>query len=115
MSSRKDRVTITLDSHVVEAGNKAVASGRADSLSGWVNLALIERIEKERRLAAMAEAVAAYEMRFGVISAEEIAEQEHADREAALVVRGSRKQQMQRRGLRKAARGLVTASAIRTS
>ena len=88
MIAKKERLTITVDAHLVKEGNRAVAAGRADSLSGWVNLALSERIAKERRLAAMAGAVAAYEDRFGAISDEEIAAQQRADRRAAIVVRG---------------------------
>jgi hypothetical protein len=61
------------------------------SLSGWVNLALGERAAKERRLRAMADAVAAYEAEFGAISAAEIAAQRRADQRGAVVVRGSRR------------------------
>jgi len=89
--SRKERLTVTVDRALLEAGNDAVAAGRADSLSGWVNLALAERVAKERRLQAMADAVAAYESLFGEITAEEIAAQERADRAAAVVVRGRRR------------------------
>ena len=90
MIAKKERLTITVDAHFVKEGARAVAAGRADSLSGWVNLALAERIAKERRLAAMAEAVTAYEQRFGAISNEEIATQQRADQRAAIVVRGAR-------------------------
>jgi len=88
---RKERLTVTVDANLVEAGNQAVAAGRAESLSGWVNQALAEREAKERRLLAMAAAVAEYESRFGAISAEEIAAQQRADQRAALVVRGPRR------------------------
>ena len=76
---------------LVQAGNEAVASGLAESLSGWVNLALAERAAKERRLRAMAEAVRAYEAEFGEISAEELAIQERRDRASAVIVRGKRR------------------------
>ena len=85
----KERLTVTVDPHLVQAGNDAVAEGRVDSLSAWVNLALIERAAKDLRLRALAGAVAAYETRFGVISAEEIAAQQRADRASARVVRGA--------------------------
>jgi hypothetical protein len=91
MTRRKERLTVTVDAELVEAGNLAVASGRAASLSGWVNLALAERSAKERRLLAMAKAVAGYEARFGVISPEEIAAQQRADQREAIVVRGARR------------------------
>jgi cell division inhibitor SulA len=85
---RKERLTVTVDAELVAAGIRAVKSGRADSLSGWVNDALAEREAKERRLHAMGEAVAAYEAMMGPISDEEIAAQRRADRQTAIVVRG---------------------------
>jgi hypothetical protein len=65
-------MTVTVDRALVEAANAAVASGRASSLSTWVNAALAERAAKDRHLHAMAEAVAAYEAEFGAISAAEL-------------------------------------------
>lgn len=82
---------MTVDPDLVEAGNKAVAEGRVDSLSAWVNLALVEHAAKERRLRALADAVAAYETEFGVIGSEELAAQERADRASARVVRGAQR------------------------
>ncbi|MBI2374150.1 MAG: hypothetical protein HYV07_09135 [Deltaproteobacteria bacterium] len=89
MTNRKERLTVTVDPEWVAAGSEAVAAGRADSLSAWVNTALAERVTKERRLLAMAAAVAAYEREFGEISAEEMAAQARKDLENA-VVTGSR-------------------------
>jgi len=40
MTPSKRRLTVTVDPELVEAGNRAVAEGKADSLSGWVNGAL---------------------------------------------------------------------------
>jgi hypothetical protein len=90
MARRKERLTVTVDAELVVAGNRAVRAGDADSLSGWVNDALAEREAKDRRLRAMAEAVAAYEAEFGVITDEEMAAQKRADQRAAIVVRGAR-------------------------
>ena len=97
----KARLTVTVDSHLLEAGNEAVASKRAASLSAWVNVALAERAGKEKRLQALGEAVAAYERQFGAISAAEIARQERADRAAALVVRGRPRAASRRRARRR--------------
>jgi metal-responsive CopG/Arc/MetJ family transcriptional regulator len=83
----KERVTVTIDSELVEAANRAVAEKRVASLSGWVNLALAERAAKEQRLRALAEAVAFYESEFGQISSAELLAQERADRRNALVIR----------------------------
>ena len=85
----KERLTVTVDPHLVEAANAAVAEGRVDSLSAWVNLALSERAAKDRRLRALADAIGAYESEFGAITAEELAAQERADRASARVVRGA--------------------------
>ena len=89
MTARKERLTVTVDRTLLDAGNQAVADGRADSLSAWVNVALAERAAKERCLAAMRDAVALYEAEFGAISDREIATQAREDRRAAVVVRRS--------------------------
>lgn len=91
MSNRKERLTVTVDSALLEAGQRAVAAGRATSLSAWVNGALTEQVARERRLSALAEAVAAYEAEFGEISEKEMREQARADRAGAEVVRGKTK------------------------
>jgi hypothetical protein len=86
MTKRKERLTVTVDRALVRAASAAVAAGRADSVSGWVNSALEDRVLRERRLAAMADAIAAYEARFGTITLEELLAQERADRRSAVVV-----------------------------
>lgn len=93
MSARKERLTVTVSPDFIAAGNDAVAEGRAESLSAWVNAALAEKVAKEARLAALAEAVAQYEKRFGAISGQELADQARADRESATVVRGTARAQ----------------------
>ena len=85
----KERLTVTVDPNLVEAGNQAVSEGRVESLSAWVNQALAERAAKERRLSALAGAIASYEAAFGAITPDEIAAQARADRVAARVVRGA--------------------------
>jgi hypothetical protein len=88
--SRKGRITITLDRALIEAANAEVKEGRADSLSAWIGRAVLEYLESERRFAAMARAVAAYEAEFGAFTPEELEEQERKDRRNAIVVRGGR-------------------------
>jgi hypothetical protein len=90
MSPRKGRLTVTVDRALIDAGNAAVASGQADSLSGWVNLALRERAARERRLQAMAAVIATYEAEFGVISPAELAAQARADRRSAIIPSGAK-------------------------
>ena len=91
MTQRKERLTVTVDRALLRAGAEAVATGRAESLSGWVNLAMADRVAKERRLRAMADAVATYEAEFGAISEAELAAQRRADTRTAIVVRGPKK------------------------
>ena len=79
-----------MDPELVEAGNRAVASGAADSLSAWVNTALAEQARRDEQLARLHDAIADYEAEFGEITAEEIASQRRADRGDAKVVRGRR-------------------------
>ena len=88
MTQRKERLTVTVDPELIAAGAAAVEAGRADSLSGWVNQALAERAERDRKLAALDDAIAAYEARAGSITDEELREQQRADRAGAVVVRG---------------------------
>jgi hypothetical protein len=95
--STKERLTVTVDRDILEAGHEAVADGRADSLSAWVNRALAERIAKERRLSALARAIDSYEEEFGTISEEEMLMQARADRASARVVRGSANANRKRR------------------
>jgi hypothetical protein len=93
MTQRKRRLTVTVDPELVEAGNRAVANGAADSLSAWVSAALAERARRDEHLARLQEAVADFESEFGEITAEEIARQQRADGADAVVVRGRRSQQ----------------------
>ena len=82
---------MSVDVDVASAAAEAVAHGRAESVSAWVNEALIDRVAKERRLAALADAVAHFEAEHGEISTEELAVQSRADRDAAAAVRAPRK------------------------
>jgi Arc/MetJ-type ribon-helix-helix transcriptional regulator len=91
MTSGKERVTVTLDRTLVRAGSEAVASGKAESFSGWINAALAERVAKERRLHALAQALRAYEKNHGEITEAEMMAQQRADRERAIVIRGRRR------------------------
>ena len=88
MTPRKERLTVTVDPELVVAGTAAVDAGLADSLSGWVNEALADRVARDLRLRSLSEAVAEYETEFGEITAEEIAAVQRSDRARAVVVRG---------------------------
>jgi hypothetical protein len=86
MRTKKQRLTVTVDGALLKAANDAVRSGRASSVSAWVNLALEQQAARERRLRAMADAIAAYEEVHGIISDEEIDRQRRADRRIAIRV-----------------------------
>lgn len=90
MTSRKQRVTVTVDPELIEAGSRAVAEGAADSLSGWVSTALAEKVRRDQKLEHLRVAIADYEAEFGEIGSAEIVAQQRADRESAVVVRGRR-------------------------
>lgn len=92
MSAKKQRLTVTVDPELIEAGHRAVESGQAGSVSGWVSAALEDKIRRDRKLARLAAAIAEYEKEFGDITAEEMLAQQRADREDAVVVRGRRRQ-----------------------
>jgi len=90
MTPRKQRLTVTVDPDLIEAGQRAVDSGQAESVSGWVSAALEDKIRRDGKLALLAAAVADYEQEFGEITADEIRAQQRADREDAVVVRAKR-------------------------
>lgn len=90
MTQRKRRLTVTVDPELVEAANRAVANGSADSLSAWVSAALTDRARHDQQRARLGDSIADYEAEFGEITTEEIARQRRADREHAVVVRGTR-------------------------
>lgn len=84
----KVRLTASVDPAHLAAARDAVAAGRADSVSAWVNEAMRRQAELESRLAAMARFIAAYEAEHGVITEEEIREARRRRRSRAIVVRG---------------------------
>jgi len=96
MSSKKQRLTVTVDPELIEAAQQAVESGEAESVSGWVNVALEDKIRRDRQLSHLAAAVADFEKEFGEITVEEIATQRRADRQDATVVRGPRRRASRR-------------------
>ncbi len=93
----KERLTVTVDSELIEAANAAVAEGRAASLSGWVNVAMSEWAARERRLRNLAEAIAAYEHKLGEITAAELEAQKLTDKRHAKPVRARRRKRAEPR------------------
>lgn len=68
----KQRLSVSVDSELVEAGDASVARGRSKTLSAWVNEALQLKAEHERRIEALATFVSMYEDEHGEITAEEV-------------------------------------------
>lgn len=81
MTAKKQRLTVTVDPELIEAGQRAVESGQAESVSGWVSAALEDRVRRDRKLDLLAAALADYEHEFGEITSEEIAAQQRLDRQ----------------------------------
>jgi Arc/MetJ-type ribon-helix-helix transcriptional regulator len=68
----KVRLSASVDADLVAAAEAAVARGRLESVSAWVNEALRAKAEHDVRLEALAAFVAAYEAEHGEISADEV-------------------------------------------
>jgi Arc/MetJ-type ribon-helix-helix transcriptional regulator len=85
----KVRLTASVDPEQLAAAREAVAAGRADSVSAWVNEAMRRQAALESRLAAMAALIAAHEAEHGVITDDEMLDASRWARERAVVVRGN--------------------------
>jgi Arc/MetJ-type ribon-helix-helix transcriptional regulator len=70
--SAKQRLSASVDTHLMAAAEQAVKRGRAKNLSAWVNDAMRLKVDHDRRLAALASFIEAYEAEYGEITAEEI-------------------------------------------
>lgn len=68
----KVRLSASVDAELVAAAEAAVAQGRLESVSAWVNEALRAKAEHDRRLDALGAFIAAYEAEHGEISSEEM-------------------------------------------
>lgn len=95
MTTGKQRITVTLNPELVDAGLQAVEDGRADSVSAWVSAALEEKIVRDRKLALLDIAIASFEQEFGEITAAELAAVERTDRASAVMVRAPKRRRAQ--------------------
>ena len=77
-----------MDADLVAAAQEAVAQGRAESVSAWVNEALRLKLAHDRRLRALDEFVAAFEAEHGEITEAEMNEATRRARGRAVIVRG---------------------------
>jgi len=83
----RERLSATIEADLLEAGRVAVAEGRAESLSAWVNGALRRQADHDRRMKALDEFLDGYETEHGEITDREIEAATHRARGRAVVVR----------------------------
>jgi Arc/MetJ-type ribon-helix-helix transcriptional regulator len=81
-------LSATVDADLVAVAQEAVAQGRAESVSAWVNEALRLKVAHDRRLRALEEFVAAFEAEHGEITETEMSQATRRARGRAVVVRG---------------------------
>lgn len=87
----KRRLSASVDAEALAVAEAAVARGDADSVSAWVNEALHLKATHDRRMGALAALIRDYEAEHGEITDAEIEQASRRAREAAVVVRGSRR------------------------
>ena len=84
----KERLSASVDADLVAVAQDAVAHGRAESVSAWVNEALRLKVAHDQRLRALDEFVAAFEAEHGEITDAEMHDAARRARGRAMVVRG---------------------------
>jgi Arc/MetJ-type ribon-helix-helix transcriptional regulator len=87
--SLKRRLSASVDAELVAVAQEAVEQGETESLSAWVNDALRLKAERDRRLRALDEFLAAYEAEHGEITEAEMRDAARAARGRAVAVRGT--------------------------
>ncbi len=99
--SIKQRLSASVDAELLAAAEAAVSEGRATNVSAWVNEALHRQAEHDGRMRALDAFLESYEVKHGVITADEIHDATRRARERALVVRGKRPGGTPRKGRRR--------------
>lgn len=85
--TNRERLSATVEGTLLAAGRAAVAEGRAESLSAWVNEALRRQADHDRRMRSLDEFLEAYEAEHGEITPEEIQAATRRSRSRAVVIR----------------------------
>jgi Arc/MetJ-type ribon-helix-helix transcriptional regulator len=85
----KVRLSASVDADLIAAAEQAVARGRLESVSAWVNEALRSKVEQDRRLEALGAFVAAYEAEHGEITADEMRSAARRARARAIATQGT--------------------------
>jgi Arc/MetJ-type ribon-helix-helix transcriptional regulator len=86
--SSKQRLSASVDAELLSHAHTAVAEGRAESVSAWVNHALQLKAEHDRRLRAIDDFLEAFEAEHGEITESDMREAARQARARAVVVRG---------------------------
>jgi hypothetical protein len=86
--STKQRLSASVDAELVAAGQAVVSAGHAESLSAWVNGALLAQVARDCKLAAMDAFLRDFEAEHGEITDAEITAATRHARTRASVIRG---------------------------
>ena len=86
--SGKVRLSATIDEAVLRVARQAVDDGRVESVSAWVNEAMLQHAAHERRIRALDEFIEAYEAGSGEIGEDEMRAAKRRVAARATVVRG---------------------------
>jgi Arc/MetJ-type ribon-helix-helix transcriptional regulator len=84
----KQRLSASVGADLIRAAEQAVADGRAESVSAWVDEAMRRHVEHDKRLRALAEFISAWEAEHGEITHEEMEAAARTARRRSFVVRG---------------------------
>ena len=85
----KQRLSASVDGDLLQAAQAAVAAGRVESMSAWVNDALRLKADYEQRMNALDHFIAEFEAEHGEITGDEIGAATRRARSRATVVRST--------------------------
>jgi hypothetical protein len=85
--TNRQRLSATVEADLLAAGRAAVAEGRVDNLSAWVNGGLRRQADHDRRMRALDDFLDAYEAEHGEISEDEMRDATRRTRGRAVVIR----------------------------
>ncbi|MEJ7765114.1 MAG: hypothetical protein WKF86_06425 [Acidimicrobiales bacterium] len=94
----RERLSATVEADLLAAGRAAVSTGRAKSLSAWVNDALRRQADHDRRMTALDDFLAAYEAAHGEITEDEMREATRRTGARAVAVRAAPAKPRRKRG-----------------
>lgn len=84
---KRRRLSASVSADLIRAAERAVAEGRAESVSAWVDDAMRRQVDHEEGLRALQEFISAWERKHGEISEAEMDAAERAARRRAIIIR----------------------------